>query len=223
MTFCGKCGAKNPDDSAFCFKCGAELVTYSAPEEVPAEAVEPHPEVDPITYEPRAEPDTKTGSPFARVGGLLCLVLTYLFGFLLIFGFGINIHSADIDLVGSLWQIGTDAFTESNLVLVLTVVALVFLLLSFIPFSGTIASIFIMAAFTCCQSLTIPDSLFPGGEDIAISTNSGVGATLGFVLLLLSLLTTYLMYKTANQRCADHKVGFWTITKGFYTGEYRSD
>ena len=30
MTFCGKCGTKNPDDGMFCFKCGAPLYSEDA-------------------------------------------------------------------------------------------------------------------------------------------------------------------------------------------------
>ena len=42
MTFCGKCGARNPDDSRFCWQCGAKLlVTQIAEEPEPVKAEEP--------------------------------------------------------------------------------------------------------------------------------------------------------------------------------------
>lgn len=47
MTFCGKCGARNPDDSRFCWQCGAKLlVTQIAEEPAPVveESVAPGPE-----------------------------------------------------------------------------------------------------------------------------------------------------------------------------------
>ena len=40
MTFCGKCGSKNPDDSRFCWQCGAKLFSAGIREELETEEKE---------------------------------------------------------------------------------------------------------------------------------------------------------------------------------------
>ncbi len=46
MTFCGKCGAKNPDDADFCFRCGGRLLHEEASDAPKATVTSETPKVE---------------------------------------------------------------------------------------------------------------------------------------------------------------------------------
>lgn len=63
MTYCGRCGAENPEESIFCWKCGAKLVKGMSSETV---------EDDPVQEEPSAtvaEPAAAPAKPASESKG----------------------------------------------------------------------------------------------------------------------------------------------------------
>ena len=208
MTFCGKCGAKNPDDSAFCFKCGAELIREEplpVPEPVPEPVTETVPEPEPVVETaPEPAPESEDRSNL-KAYAWVCIILAYVVGayFLFFHRFGFTSEIMDI----SSTYYGLTDLCEYSVVPEFIIYLTIFLfLLTFTGYGGIIAGIVGFVVTLLFQHLRVyVDVLWY--QDYVSFDPTNLGLSMGIVLLYAVLCgaALYLMINSSAGTKADGK------------------
>ena len=208
MTFCGKCGAKNPDDADFCFRCGSKL-THEEHEE-PIRGEDGFPIIKELT------PVQKQTQNY-KLGVVICMIAVIAIWLYAVFFFPISYDVWITDVDAKLADIMQGDSDQADLVAGLVIFGVILLFLSVLFFGGIAGSIFLMAAFAVANTIS-GDS-----GDLALSisaTNATTGMLLMVVCLALSVLTLYLARKAYMLNSENPKPAIDDIVKGFYTGKY---
>lgn len=182
MTFCGRCGEKNPDDSRFCWKCGAMLLHEPERAEgvrdvehvhrpardphlqdsstVRTERARPVEKVEPVyRQDPKFKPGytmvddhtvgfgTKTYdiSPNVisnfRTCGIICIILTYIIGFYMFFGYQITYDGGLSGAQMTLFDVATGDYMTVFPVDILIYAGIIAVLFSFTAYGSMAAAL----------------------------------------------------------------------------------
>ena len=204
MTFCSKCGAKNPDDGMFCYKCGAELVREAAvPEAEPVAETVPGPE--PIA-ETVTEPVTvEEGNRNLKAYAWVCIILAYVVGayFLFFHKFGFTSEIMDI----SSTYYGLTDLCEYSLVPAFVIYLTIFLfLLTFTGYGGILAGIVGFVVTLVFQHLRVYVDVLWYQDYVSFDpTNLGVSLVLILLYAVLCGAALYLMVNSTAGTKADGK------------------
>lgn len=260
MTYCGKCGTKNPDDCIYCFKCGAVLhhegveapapeVRSNAPEEpVPGPvmshdeqvgpSVEPETGTDHRPTEEEVREALRNANPADivivgrniktdpdsidryRTYTWLCIIITFLCGFVFLFMTPIHYDGLLDGLDLSLYDIAFGGYEAGGPINILYVIAVILLLLSFLPLAGAFNALVGMIMMFCIGTIVDPMDAVIGTLEVTYEIQSGsvvTGVILVFLILVFGFLTTYYMEKaTAVEAIKNGKFSFGAMMS-FYS------
>ena len=224
MTFCGKCGAKNPDDSAFCFKCGAALVKGESTPLVD-EPVHPQPVVD---NTPKSEPVQEKVTPekakemlanvdmddVVIIGGnystdpadisryreytWVCIILSYLIGAYFLFFHQFHFDGGLNGLDSTLLGLMTGEFSLSPAFSAIYIIAVILFVLSFFPVCGAFCGLMGIFTIMSIKSVTGLSNVIIGTLETHYQLSQEsmiIGMIVVFVVLAIGIIGIHFMQK----------------------------
>ena len=244
MTFCGKCGAKNPDDADYCFRCGGPLfkgedAASGAPVEVPKEEpVREEPIVETVSQEPvkpaedeaarkrqelieknLAKQKANTTLIF-RLGAFVCIILTITLAVYGVFISEFDVDFGFMDVDATLYDVITADCDQSSIIAICMAFGLVLIGLSFITvgFSGIIGSVLIMVAFGLANEIT-----WTAGDPInEVVASAYIDGNFGFFVGVVGFFLSIFVFYFANKAWhfnTDEKPTLFGYLAMLYTGK----
>ena len=213
MTFCSKCGAKNPDDGMFCYKCGAELVREEAVESEPvAETVpEPEPVAETVT-EPAPESEDRSN---LKAYAWVCIILAYVVGAYFLFVHRFHFTSKVLDITSPFYDLGDVVGLEIPEALI--IVTVVLFILTFTGYGGVLSAMLGFVITLLYQHFYVYLELSTVSDTFSFSlANLEKSLALVVVYAILCALALFLMIRSTAHFKADGK--FFSGSIGAFYG-----